>query len=207
MQWVKAPLQERSQKTLARLLDAAEGIIRERGLDAVTIPEVVRVAGSSVGSFYARFADKKALLDTLHERACAESLATADRALDPDLWRGAPLGQMIRVMIAFAVRLFGSRKTIMNAFNQAFAGDPGFATRRAQTAVALGQRFSTFLLQRRESIGHPNPEMAIPMALRIVAATLEQRNALEAAEVPEVVVSDEALETELVRVVERYLGI
>jgi AcrR family transcriptional regulator len=207
MQWVKAPQQERSQKTLARLLDGAESIIRERGLDAVTIPEVVRVAGSSVGSFYARFPDKKALLDTLHERACAETLATAEVALDPALWKGASLGQMIRVMIGFAVRIFGSRRTLMNAFNQAFAGDPGFAARRARTAVALGQRVTTFLLGRRESMGHPDPELAIPMALRVVAATLEQRNALALADVPEIAVTDALLEQELTRLVEGYLRV
>lgn len=207
MQWVKVPQQERSQKTLARLLDGAERIIRERGLDAVTVPEVARVAGSSVGSFYARFPDKKALLDTLHERACAETLVTAEVALDPALWKGASLDQMIRVMIGFAVRSFGSRKTIMNAFNQAFAGDPGFAARRARTAVALGQRVTSFLLARRESMGHPQPELAIPMALRVVAATLEQRNALDLAEVPEIAVADAVLEAELVRLVEGYLGV
>lgn len=207
MPWVKAPQQERSQKTLARLLDGAESIIRERGLDAVTIPEVVRVAGSSVGSFYARFPDKKALLDTLHERACAETLATAEAALDPALWKGASLAQMIRVMVGFAVRIFGSRKTIMNAFNQAFAGDPGFAARRARTAVALGRRVTTFLLGRRESMGHPDPELAIPMALRVVAATLEQRNAFSVADVPEIAVADAVLEEELTRLVEGYLGV
>ena len=69
LQWANAPQQDRSRQTLERLLDATEQIIRTRGVDAVTIPEVARAARSSVGSFYARFTSKAALLQTLHERA------------------------------------------------------------------------------------------------------------------------------------------
>jgi AcrR family transcriptional regulator len=207
MQWVNAPQQARSHKTLERLLDAAEQIIHERGLDALTVPEVVRVARSSVGSFYARFPDKKALLETLHERACAQTVATADLALAPARWEGASAEAIIRAAVVFAVHVFGSRRTIQNAFAEAFAGDPGFTARRAKNAVALGERLNRLLLARRESIGHPHPEKAIPMCLRVVTATLEQRNALEGSGADEVRVSDEELVEELVRMMVRYLDV
>ena len=75
--WVNSPQQDRSMRTLERILDATERIIRTKGVGAVTIPGVARAAKSSVGSFYARFPDKTSLLRTLHERACEQSLATA----------------------------------------------------------------------------------------------------------------------------------
>jgi AcrR family transcriptional regulator len=207
MQWVNAPQQDRSQKTLERLLDAAEVIIRRDGLDALTIPGVVKAAGSSVGSFYARFPDKKALLETLHERACAQTLATAEVALDAARWERATTAEIIEAAVGFAVGIFGARRTIMNAFAQALAGDPGFAARRARTAVELGRRVSALLLARRTSIGHPDPERAIPMALRAVTATLEQRNAFDAAGLPEVRVTDDELASELFRMMTRYLDV
>ena len=45
--------------------------------------DVLKRAGSSVGAFYARFTDKDALLVTLHERACEQTITLADELLDP----------------------------------------------------------------------------------------------------------------------------
>ena len=44
--------QARSERTLYRLLDAAEALIVERGLAGLSIPEVARRAQSSVGGFH-----------------------------------------------------------------------------------------------------------------------------------------------------------
>lgn len=207
VEWMNAPRQERSQKTLERLLDAAETLIREGGLEAVTIPAVVERAGSSVGSFYARFADKDALLETLHVRACAQTVATADRLLDPKLWEGRTLEDVIEGTISVAVRLFGSRRSVIAAFQRALGAQPGYAMRRARNGVELGERALRLFLVHRERIGHPAPEVAIPMVLRVVTATLEQRNAFASAGVREVDVDDDALAEELRRMVVAYLAI
>jgi hypothetical protein len=50
---VARPKQARSEQTLQRILDAAEGLIEEKGLADASIPEIVRRAGSSVGGFCA----------------------------------------------------------------------------------------------------------------------------------------------------------
>lgn len=181
LDWINAPRQERSQKTLEKILDAAEALICEGGLDAVTVPAVVKRAGSSVGSFYARFPDKNALLETLHERACQQTIATADKAFDAALWEGRSLEDIVHGMVAFAVRMFGSRKSIMTAFHRALGSDSGYARRRANNGIELGVRALRLFLAHRDRIGHPHPEAAILMTLRMVTATLEQRNALSAA--------------------------
>src|SRR6476661_5441098 len=54
---VRAPLQERSQQSLERMLDAAEALIYERGFDELTVGDLVQRSRTSVGSFYARFED------------------------------------------------------------------------------------------------------------------------------------------------------
>ena len=63
------------------------------------------------------------------------------------------------------------------------------------------------VLQKRTQIGHPDPERAIAMALRVVTATLEQRNAFAVSGLAEVDVADEVLVTELTRMVRVYLGL
>jgi AcrR family transcriptional regulator len=205
LRWVRTPLQDRSKLTLSRLLDAAEEIIRTRGAAALTIPAVAQAAQSSVGSFYARFPDKGALLRTLHERACEQSVATAEAALDPARWEGVPLEAVIRAFTTFAVALFAERRPMMLAFSAELGGDAGFAARRAQTAAGIARALRRLLLGRRASIGHPAPELAVDMALRLVTGVLEQRNGLDAGGLPEVAIADEVLIDELTRAVLAYL--
>lgn len=207
LSWVHRPRQDRSRKTLERLLDATEELIRARGIDAVTIPAVVQAAQSSVGSFYARFPNKAALLSTLHERVCEQSVATAEAALDPSRWRGVATPDVVRTFVGFVVHLFRERRSMMLAFTTTLAMEPGFAQRRARTAAAIGRLFRALLLERRASIGHPFPERALDISLRAVTATLEQRNAFDASGVADVAVEDAALIDELSRLVLRYLDV
>src|SRR4051812_31414315 len=110
LHWVKPPQQARSQKTLERLLDAAEELIAESGAAAFTVSEVVKRGGSSVGAFYARFPDKDALLATLHQRSCSEALATAEFALNPDRWQVSALEDVVAEIIQFMVTTCEARR-------------------------------------------------------------------------------------------------
>ena len=87
---VALPKQARSEQTLRRLLDAAEELIQAKGLAGVSIPDIVRRAGSSVGGFYARFRDKHELLRALEERFFVELYGRLDALARPGRWRGAP---------------------------------------------------------------------------------------------------------------------
>ncbi len=68
---MRAPLQSRSQETLNRIVTTAERLLDERPWGAIPFRELVAEAGVSVGSFYARFDDKEALLDYLDDRYTA----------------------------------------------------------------------------------------------------------------------------------------
>ncbi len=204
---LRAPQQDRSKRTLSRLLDAAEELLRSGGAAAVTVPAVAAAARSSVGSFYARFPDKSALLRTLHERACEQSVATAAAALDPARWTGVPTRELVRAFVAFAVRVFTERRPMMLAFSAELAKDPGFAERRARCAAEIARALRGLLLERRSEIGHPDPPRAIDMSLRLVTAVLEQRNGLTVDAVPETATSDEELTAELTRAVLGYLEV
>lgn len=51
----------RKVATRERILDAAEALIKERGIDTATVEAVMRKAGLTVGGFYAHFSSKEAL--------------------------------------------------------------------------------------------------------------------------------------------------
>ena len=65
---VHPPQQERSRRTLRRILSATERLLLKRPFEDIGVQEIVRAARTSVGSFYARFDDKAALLTALYER-------------------------------------------------------------------------------------------------------------------------------------------
>ncbi len=61
---VKA-VQQRTLKTRAKLLDAAQAVISESGYEAMRVEEVVLRAGVAKGTFFSHFKDKDALMDQL----------------------------------------------------------------------------------------------------------------------------------------------
>ena len=69
---IQPPLQNRSRETLERILEAATALLETQVWDDIAISAIALRARSSVGSFYARFPDKHALLDHLDERYAAE---------------------------------------------------------------------------------------------------------------------------------------
>lgn len=69
---LRIPKQARSLATLERFVDAALGQLETRAWDEIPVADIVRAAEASVGAFYARFADKDALLDLLAQRYTGE---------------------------------------------------------------------------------------------------------------------------------------
>jgi AcrR family transcriptional regulator len=207
LHWVKPPQQARSQKTLERLLDAAEELIAERGVASVTVSEVVRRAGSSVGAFYARFPDKDALLATLHERSCAEALATAELALDPARWESVDLATAVLEIVKFAGVLYRERRGIVIAFIELSAGDPSFAERRALLETETGARLLAFLRLRESEVAHADLAVAAQVSIRMILSTLEYGAMIFRGEGRDASgLSDEKIASELTRAVLGYLG-
>src|SRR5687767_6141229 len=82
---------ERKQTTRARILDAAEAVIKDRGAGAATVEAVMRRAGLTVGGFYAHFESKEALareaLIAGVERSFDRLTAGLDAASPPEFAR------------------------------------------------------------------------------------------------------------------------
>src|SRR5437588_706523 len=68
----KAPKQERGQRRIARILDAAAVEFARVGFDAATTNAIARRAKTSVGSLYQFFPNKEAILVALTEHYLRE---------------------------------------------------------------------------------------------------------------------------------------
>jgi len=92
------PVQQRTLKTRAKLVDAARAIIDEVGFDGLRTEEVVKRAGVAKGTFFAHFPDKDALLDLLIGEALQSSLK--DMAGQPAPGSVGEVAQRLSPMIA-----------------------------------------------------------------------------------------------------------
>jgi AcrR family transcriptional regulator len=83
----KSPRQERSRRTVERILDAAARIFHEQGYAGATTNDIADEAEVSVGSLYQYFPNKDALLVALtkrHIETTASGLADLLNGLDPE---------------------------------------------------------------------------------------------------------------------------
>jgi AcrR family transcriptional regulator len=173
---LRLPLQERSRRTLARLLDATEALLEERRFEEIRVEEIVRRARTSVGAFYARFRDKDAMLPVLYDRYDQE-LGHRMQALERQ--RGQverTLEESAAWIVRELLRLYRERTNLMRAlalYARTHADAIGPAAReRRQRQVGS---FREALLEHRARIAHGDPERAVELALFFAASALRER--------------------------------
>ncbi|MFD3589604.1 TetR/AcrR family transcriptional regulator [Streptomyces sp. NPDC058683] len=78
------------------IIAAADGLFRERGVDAVGLVELMGAAGMTRGGFYNHFASKDALVDAVVTKAMADGFGNLDEAVTASEARGSdPLAERI----------------------------------------------------------------------------------------------------------------
>jgi len=165
LKWVQPAHQERSQRTLALLLDAAEAEIREKGFDDASVAQIASRAGCSVGTFYRRFRDKNALMHALDERWGESFRATLEAAVAPERWAGAPILEILTGYLAFSLEHGRDRAPLHRAALMMALKEPEFARRHSVLAADLHGRLRDLLLARRPEIHHDDPPLAVEFVL------------------------------------------
>jgi AcrR family transcriptional regulator len=201
------PKQERSLRTLNRLLDAAEQVLEEEGLEAATVPVIAKRAGVSVGVVYRRFPNKDALIRGVYERFLwrvneqnSLMLSTLSRVQfkTPDLIRGLVRG---------SVEGHRRKRKLLRALHQ-FArthDDPSMKREAAKMNRAATSALTALMLSRRGEIKHPDPETAIEFAVLTLASVI--RSAIVDEDAAHGLTAPENLEDEITRMLFAYLGI
>ena len=98
----KSPSQERSRRTVEKILDAAARIFHEQGYAGATTNDVADEAGVSVGSLYQYFPNKDALLVALTRRHI-ESTTSGLTYLLSRMSANAGFDTIIRQVVDFLV--------------------------------------------------------------------------------------------------------
>jgi AcrR family transcriptional regulator len=166
LEWVTPPQQVRTHATLVKLLDAGEALLDEKPWNEISVAEIAKKAGSSVGAFYRRFSDKDSLLHAIHERFVGEAMATADSALDPDRWREATLPELVAESLGFVMSVMRERHGLDRAVFERALYDDVFKERSNRLNSYVVRGMTELVFARRDAITHPDPEVAVNVALR-----------------------------------------
>ena len=201
------PKQARSERTAQRILDAAQTLIEREGLGAFSIPEVVRRAESSTGSFYARFKDKNALLAALEERFFAEVESRVDALAEPERWRGRPTEELARALTREMLERLRQHARLVCAFMFRSTHEATFASHARRFHDQLTRRMRALLLSRRAEMTHPEPEVAVDLALELALNFIQGRILFAGAHGGQHPLSDERLAEELTRMFLSFVGI
>jgi AcrR family transcriptional regulator len=171
---VKTPRQQRSSDSLERILKTAETLIRTKGYEALTVAEVVRRSSTSIGTFYARFEDKTALLHAVQERVhgreerqILEELAKVD-------WDAQSLEETVCRLVDIKRAATKGNGRLLEAFVVYGATDPVLRQRGYQYKALVEDLEVEILMGHAAQIGHPDPESAARAASRLWQAAQEE---------------------------------
>jgi AcrR family transcriptional regulator len=205
LEWVRPPRQARSQQTLDRLLDAAEAIIDEKGLDKATVAEIARRADSSVGAFYTRFSDKEGLLRCVLERFTEQAVATAEAVLEPARWVDVSTREALESMVLFMLGILQARRRLIVALLVRAAQDPSVSALGQRLHERITEYMHALIAHRGHAVSHPDPDVAVRLAVWMVLSAMESR--VIYSDGGTVDLDDETVAAQIAQMVVSYVGI
>ncbi len=199
--------QQRSQKTQERILRATERLLKKHSFDSISVRRIVKEADTTIGSFYARFRDKDALLPVLYanyEAKLTRELARLEQALTAAKSMEAAAHEIVK----HVVDLCGESPNLSRALFE-------YATRspHSRESKELSQRrmqqysfVCKSLLKFANEIQHPDPRRATELGVYFVVVCCRNRLFYPLApQTRALQISKAELHSELVRMLTGYL--
>lgn len=168
--------QARSRESMRKLLDAVRAVMGQHGLEGATIPRIARHAGLTPGSVYRRFHDKDALLETAILEILEGQEEKMKTTLAPLAVQQVPLPEFAGKIIRGMVGAYRINAGLMRGMRQFVASGVNTAFLKKASALekAHFERTVELFLSYGETIRHPQPRLAVSLALLMVVGTLYQ---------------------------------
>jgi len=170
--FARSPKQDRSRKTFDRVIESTVEILKSDGLQQLTLAEVSRRSGVSIGSIYCRVDSKEDLIRVVQ----AHALESLDREFAVMLNRirrdSLPLRELAPAMVRELAIFLRRNAALLSAFMQQGARDPLVASvgRRSYLQTALD--FKLLLLERQTEFHHPDADHAATTIFTVVYGCL-----------------------------------
>jgi AcrR family transcriptional regulator len=174
-QLIRPPLQRRSQESLERVLQAGAELLLEVGYEGFTLQEVSKRSGVSIGSIYARAPSKEALILAIYDREMTKVSEANERLRETAQLEGLRGRELIIALVELMARSTLEHADILRVFMYRALVDEEIWKRGSDRSSMLSSAFEEALLEHREELNHPDPELAIDVAFRFVYNTLVRR--------------------------------
>jgi AcrR family transcriptional regulator len=158
---------------MERFVQATRELLEERSFEDITVADIVARAGRTVGSFYARFEDKDAVLRLLLDRLDERVRGLVRAFCDPVRWDGAPVGAFVAESVKLNVHAYRRSSPLFRAALAAAATDLEFRERRRATLQFSAEAQKSFLLTRRDELTCADPARGSDTMFETVTATLD----------------------------------
>jgi AcrR family transcriptional regulator len=187
---------------------AAEELLRTRPFEEISVQDIVRRAGRPVGSFYARFASREALLPFLYQRYHEGLEALLASRLGSVPWPALGFARTVEALVDMVLETYAERRWLIRALAlfarsrpEALPDDILSRRRRAYEPMV------EVLLRHRARIAHEDPEAAIRFGIFLISSTAREKLLFADAPLSRVTPLGRAeLRRELVRVLHSYLS-
>lgn len=200
---IPEPRQVRSKEALERFLSAGERLLAENRYEETGVAQIAREAESSVGTFYRLLTDKETLSLLLLQRFFTHSEEVVINTLAPSRWEGKNTEDIANKFISVFVDLYKGRAGTLRAMILRASKDLLFRNQVHQLNELISQHLAYLLMQRKEEITHPKPDIAINAVSHMVLGILNQHTITGTLGN----LSISSLKVELTRVFVNYLGI
>ncbi len=202
---VRQPRQDRSRRTLEAVLDAAEALIAERGVEVLKLSDVSARAGYTTGAIYARFRDKEALLHQLYDRFVDRAMAAMSQGYTALIADGVGLEDALALWIRTLIVHHRQHWSLRNAFLTRIQTEERYRLRSRELTMHAAWCFRQVMEQHHDRIAHDDLDRVSGMAVLLIDAAIDPAITLREPASVYVPVSDDALVAELVQVLRAYL--
>lgn len=169
------PRQGRALATLEKILTAAEVLLEERLFEQVTIAQIARRAGVSVGTIYTRFPDKDSLLPALFERHNQVVEPQVSRLIEELLATGT-LRARVELLVRFAVRYHRKKRGLLRALTMFTRAHPeAIPPELFRERATLYQQVGKALLGDGREVRHRDPKAAVGQAMVVLNSTTREQ--------------------------------
>ena len=165
----RIPAQARSRETVQRILDAAEAIVGEAGVDAATTRAIAERAAVAAPSLYRFFADRDEVLDAVLERGLLDLDAHAERAEQG--WAGTSIEDFIQLELQLHVAYYEAHPSFVKLWFGGRVSPPVVDEVHARNR-ALAHRARDVLLAAG-LVPSGTPEIAFDMLVELGDRVLE----------------------------------
>jgi AcrR family transcriptional regulator len=168
------PQQERSRESLRRLLKAAAEVLGQHGVEGTTIPRIAQHAGLTPGAVYRRFHDKDALLETVILGILERQDERVKAGITPAAAAQIPMVVFAEQFIGGLVTAYRMNAPLLRAIRKFVQGreNTPFWKKAIKLEVSAVERATDLFVAHGKDIKHPDPRMAVSLAMLMVMSTL-----------------------------------